>query len=243
MIKWRGFTLIELLATMTIIGILTILAVPAFESLQEREQFTTVQRAIQSKIYEMQSLALAPPTNSAENYTIVGYGLIFTPRKTSEIIGCKIKSDAAVLSTIEFVKYSDGDLRAYLKGGPTPIDTAAAPTSGADCGSGLYPQAKANDFFVIPEGIDLSSTTSTTGSTLPWVIAQPLVVADYTSKELITDLQRDYGDGYTDPLSASGSTAKLFINALSGRTSTGTASQGVCFSHESAATITSGSCS
>lgn len=82
-------TLIELLATLAILGILTAIAVPSFRSFQGRQSLLLAQRNVQSALYRMQQLALAPPDTTQTTYEVVGFGLGFN-RAVTSLEGCAL---------------------------------------------------------------------------------------------------------------------------------------------------------
>ncbi len=181
-----GMTLIELMATITIMAIILIVALPSFRALQARQDLRVAQRGIQSALYSMQQQALAPPST---NESVVGYGLAFYPTLTSITIdGCPITPPAEFVAIFKFVqdKVTNGNviprLRACPKAGETLRD---------------YP----SDFYVLPKGVTFRSEWSTPPFTVntPWLLPAPLGATGNRLGDFATFLA---GTPYQDPLAS-----------------------------------------
>lgn len=75
-----GMTLIELMATVAIIGLLVAFGVPSLRIQDEHQSLEIAERQLESAVYQMRSLALAPAGQSmvvgaSSQYDVLGYGV------------------------------------------------------------------------------------------------------------------------------------------------------------------------
>jgi hypothetical protein len=167
-------TLIELLATIAIIGMLLVTAIPPFRSLQARESMTLTQQGVSALLIRMQQLSLAPPEAAADE-RIIGYGLAFHKRDVQNTLtSCTVVADNDFFALYKFVVSRD----------PTSIGRIVPVLnpfpSTAPCGTSPTIDAKnyRSDFFILPDSIQMNAALSTKSSqpqtNFPWLISVAL---------------------------------------------------------------------
>lgn len=172
--RLAGMSLVELLATVGIIGILLVAAIPSFRGLQAREAMTLTQQGVSALLIRMQQLSLAPPETIGSE-KVVGYGLAFHKKTTPNLLaGCTVTSNNDFFALYKFIVSQD----ATTAGRIVPV---LAPFSASNpCGNG--PQIKAEeykkDFFILPDPVvmntNLSSQLSLPNTPFPWLLSVPL---------------------------------------------------------------------
>lgn len=173
--RWSGMSLIEVMATVTILTLLTALAVPSLRTFQSRQSLLTTQKGLQSQFYQMQQLALAPIYTGQTDYTIVGYGLALVSRSSDKdglttIAGCQVVLDSDLTALLQFIKFPDGTITASLVDVAKP--TLSRPAE-PDCleATPLVPQKYPKTFYVFPRDIGISASST---PPLPWLVTWPL---------------------------------------------------------------------
>ena len=78
-----GVTMVEVMATLVIMATITVLTIPSLRSFQGRQELLTSQKGIQSFLYRMHQLALAPTDSKLGGAEAVGYGLAIVPKITT----------------------------------------------------------------------------------------------------------------------------------------------------------------
>lgn len=215
----EGFTLIELLTTVAVIGILTVAGIPSFRGLQARQNLRLAQKSVQSSLYRLQNLAIAPEVQLPGSITdVVGYGLwvVHTNPSQSTLAlsnGCRITSIDG-RDFIALMKY----VRNRQTGQITPELNAISQPS--DCGTTggaarLSLQSNQDDYFVFPSGVKIheSASVPSFGANTAWLITKPLRSAEqaFTTSLQSPDTQ---GNGITtvEPfIQAPGGTPKLVL--------------------------------
>lgn len=159
-------TLIEVLATLVILAILTVLAIPSFARFQGRQNLLASQKGVQSILYRMQQLALAPLEAGQEGYDVVGYGLavIKSGPNTARLGGCSVGFTRDTFALVSIIKSPSGEIGDYL------VDAANAQT-GCTQREPIDPKTLPMTFYVLPTGIDLSNDSN---PALPWFGVWPL---------------------------------------------------------------------
>ncbi len=221
--RWVGMTIIELLTTIAIIGLLTILALPPLRGLQGRQDMYVTQRNIQSALYRMQQLALAPQTKSSETYDIIGYGLLFHPRERGEQLGiadCILQTypERDFLALIKFVRLRDA------QGTIKPLLNAGEP---GNCTIDWH--ASTTDFYVLPRGVVMAPGVSQPPfSQSQWLLVTPLVASGSSFGQLQSYLPTQQ---FIDPLDSP--SARLMIKHTSIRVGPAPLCLEVTFSRQS----------
>lgn len=194
--RFVGMTLIELLATTAILGLLTAFAIPSFRGLQGRQDMRVTQGVIQSALYRLDQLALAPPAitqdqGQANDFDIVGYGLVFYPIPRTNYAGTVNLANCTVTATNDFIavlkyvrdKQNNGDIK--------PVLMPADPGSNTACS--LSSRNHPEDLYVLPTRVRLSVRASSPQLTKPWLITQTLASVGTSVGSLQT------GANFTNP--------------------------------------------
>lgn len=176
----EGFTLIELLTTIAVIGVLTVAGIPSFRGLQARQNLRLAQKSVQSSLYRLQNLAIAPQEQQPGGVTdVVGYGLWVV--HSSPSMSTLALSDGCRITNIEgrdfiaLMKYvrsrQTGQIVPQLNAVGQPSDCGT--TSGA---ARLSLQRNQDDYFVLPSGVAIhqSASVPTFGPNTAWLITKPL---------------------------------------------------------------------
>ncbi len=180
MIKHRlpGMTLIELLATITILGLVTVFAIPSFRALQGRQDMRVAQGVIQSALYRLDQLALAPPaitqdSGQATDFDIVGYGLVFYPlaknsKGTATLANCTISVTNDFVAVIKYVRLKTAN--SIIK----PMLMPADPTQTGACN--VVARSHSEDIYTLPARVAFGERASQPALTdrVPWLVTQPL---------------------------------------------------------------------
>lgn len=174
-----GMTLIELLASIAILGMVTIFALPAFRGLQARQDMRVAQGIIQSALYRLEQLSLAPPaitqdSGEATDYDIVGYGLVFyrIPKTnysgSVSLANCRVTASNDFMAVYKFVRFKQGNsvIQPYLM----PVD----PTTSIPATCALIARSYPQDIYVLPSRVLLADQASSPPLGQPWLVTQSL---------------------------------------------------------------------
>ncbi len=204
-----GMSLVEVMATIAILGILTALAIPAFRSLQGRQTLLSTQKGMQSVLYRMQQLALAPLSTPSSGYDVIGYALAVykkpggaNPELT--IGGCRVKAESDLVTLMQIVKFQSGSINNYLVDGTTP--NSAIPNSPTCATPLIDPQKYPNTFYIFPAKVQIADTTS---PALPWLIVQPLVATGRQYGDLCQSAGSCLTSNLNDPLTTAPGVGRL----------------------------------
>ncbi len=194
--RFAGMSLIELLVTIAIIGIVTVFAVPSFRGLQGRQDMRVAQGVIQSALYRLDQLALAPPaitqdTGQLSDFDIVGYGLIFyssgRPGATPVTVAdCSVTVTNDFIATVKYIRYKSNNnaIRALL----VPVD----PWAPGPCriNARNYP----DDIYALPQRVSFSQQASDPDiiPKKPWIVTQTLASVGTSVGELETSASYTY---------------------------------------------------
>lgn len=198
-----GMTITELLTTIAILGMVTIAALPSYGGIQGRQALKSAQQGIQSMLYRMQELAIAPTqlSESSQN-TTVGYGLYFFRQSNipganyPKINGCEVRTTSDFVVLYRFVRPQNSSL-----------SIAAEPnflSSGQQgCPLGFVsPDRETSNFYVLPRSVVLSDQSS---HAFPWLVTQPIGAVGNSVGNLATV------SPYTDPLNSAQGKARLVL--------------------------------
>jgi type II secretory pathway pseudopilin PulG len=194
-------TLIELMATIAIMAILMVAAIPSFRGLQARESMSLAQQGIQSLLYRMQQLSLAPPTLDESKYQILGYGLAFQ-KKGMQAGGCVVNAPNDYLAVYKFVVVRNNGSGAIDSTGQIRLVlNAFDPLTPCGPGGAINVIKYPKDFYILPNNVVINQpqtqSLSSPSTSLPWLLPMPLQSAG-----------DQYGDlsvpntGYNNPLPA-----------------------------------------
>jgi prepilin-type N-terminal cleavage/methylation domain-containing protein len=197
-VTFAGMTLIELMATVSIMGLLTVFAIPSFQGLQGRQDLRVTQSSIQSALYRLQQLALAPPALAADtgqgaDFDVVGYGLAFYSVPKTNFSGtvtlgnCHVQVTNDFIAVYKFVRFKrdNSDIQPYL----AAVNPATTNATTCEVVARSYPQ----DMYVLPKHVKLSTKASNPFLTQPWLITQSLASVGNEVGVL------SGGAGFTDP--------------------------------------------
>lgn len=173
--QWQGMTLIELMVTIGIIGLLLVIATPSLNAMQTRQSLRTAQRGVQSALYRLEQLTLAPQiadqTAAGESYDVIGYGLLFYNQTAGTAVSPRIMECSLAptptndfLAVIKIVRLRDssGSIQARWNGGESSCANNKT----------LNPKDYVQDFYLLPRGVTFYSETLPEGS--GWLITRPL---------------------------------------------------------------------
>ncbi len=180
----EGFTLIELLTTIAVIGILTVAGIPSFRGLQARQNLRLAQKSVQSSLYRLQNLAIAPQEQQPGGITdVVGYGLWVV--HSSPSLNTLALSDGCRITSIDGRDFIA--LMKYVRNRQTGqiVPELNAVSQPSDCGSAsstarLSLQSNQDDYFVLPTGVKIheSASVPSFGANTAWLITKPLRSAE-----------------------------------------------------------------
>lgn len=192
-------TLVELLATIGIIGILVVIAIPSFRGLQARENMSLAQQGVNALLTRMQQLALAPPeTTAAEK--VVGYGLAFHKKlqPDNNLNGCRVEADNDFFALYKFVVSKEPGTIGQIIPVLNPFDSSLRCEPDGTVQSDDYKK----DLFTLSNDIIMNATLSQQLSqpetAFPWLLSVPLQSA--SNYQQINPI--DYG--YNNPLPTAG---------------------------------------
>lgn len=199
--SFAGMTLVELVATVGILGLVTVFALPSFRGLQARQDMRVAQGTIQSAIYRLDQLSLAPSsiardTGDGRDFDILGYGLVFAriPKKDYtgqvNVANCRVTVSNDFIAVVKFVRSKSGnsEIKPYL----AAVDPATPQAGVCTLVARKYPK----DMYVMPSQVRFSTGSSTPviDDKNPWMITQPLASVG-------TSVGAFAASGYTNPFS------------------------------------------
>jgi prepilin-type N-terminal cleavage/methylation domain-containing protein len=180
----EGFTLVELLTTIAVIGVLTAAGIPSFRGLQARQNLRLAQKSVQSSLYRLQNLAIAPQEQQSGSVTdVVGYGLWIVhsnPSLTTLTMsdGCRVTSidGRDFIALIKYVRNRQtGQITPQLNAVKEPTDCSSASSAGL-----LSLRSNQDDYFVFPSGVKIheGSSVPAFGVSTGWLIPRSLRSAE-----------------------------------------------------------------
>lgn len=206
-----GMTLVELLATLSIIGLITVAAVPSYRNLQARYALTNAQSNVQAAFYRMQQLTLASITQAESSaYEVVGYGMYIyrhadgATNTYPKLEGCTITTTSDFIAIYKVIRFKTNDTDLKM------IPFLADPKSSQgviwpNCPSGgINPQAESDNFFVFSSSVRVSDTQSKPAQ-FPWLLFAPVQSVGSSLGEFTVPSDT------TNPLDDAQSTARLVI--------------------------------
>jgi type II secretory pathway pseudopilin PulG len=199
-------TLVELLATIGIIGVLSVIAIPSFRGLQARENMTLAQQGVHALLTRMQQLALAPPERAA-NEKVVGYGLAFHKKAQPDnnLNGCRVMANNDFFALYKFVVSRDPATAGQI----IPVLNAFDSSVRCEPDGTIQATDYKKDFFTLPSDIIMNATRSQQLSqprtAFPWLLSVPLQSA--ANYQQINPTRY----GYNNPLPAVGTPKGVLV--------------------------------